>query len=118
MFVYLFVGLPSYWLSGVGSLWVNFKRARLVQTGFAIQGRLVAKKRILLLHEMIRPQAHRTFKITYEYQVEQKAYSQTLYLCLCAYEHLNEQEDLLITYMPTRPKKSLPLRVAVMVIPH
>jgi hypothetical protein len=56
--------------------------------------------------------------MTYEYTVDQSTYQQTLYMCLCAYQHLNDGEELSIAHHPKKPQKSIPLRVAVMVIPH
>ena len=118
MLLGVLIGIISIFCAGLGSLWVNFKRVRLVQVGQAVQGRIRSKKRVLLLHEMIRPHAHRTFKMSYEYMVDNETYQQTLYLCLCAYEHLNDGEELMIAHHSDSPKKSIPLRVAVMVIPH
>ena len=118
MLLGVLIGVSSVFCAGLGSLWVNFRRARLVQNGESIQGRILAKKRVILLHEMIRPHAHRTFKMTYEYTIDHRVYQHALYLCLCAYEHLNDGEELLIAYDLESPKKSIPLRVAVMVIPH
>ena len=119
------VNLASALLALAGHL----RRARLVREGAFCVGTLTRKRRRAFLHELLRGAAHRTFEITYVYTPEgENAQSEEreereeregrLLLCRCAYEHLSDGEPLHIAYDPRAPHLSVPLRVAVMRIPH
>lgn len=98
----------------------HLRRARLVREGACCVGTLTRKRRRAFLHELLRGAAHRTFEITYVYtpEGENTPREGRLLLCRCAYEHLSDGEPLHIAYDPRAPHLSVPLRVAVMRIPH
>lgn len=107
-------------LGSLGSVICNLRRASLVRFGPTIEGELVRKRRLTLWHEFLRGKAHRSFEITYRYQLEEEVNVREakIQLCLCAYEHLKDREQLRIIYDPAHPQRSLPLRLALMRIPH
>ena len=107
-------------IGAVGSVWVNLRRARLVREAPVTEGTLISKRRRLFWHELLRGKAHRSFTLTFSYQVpgEVSPREGQVTLCLCAYEHLKRDEALKVIYDPTAPKRALPLRLALMRIPH
>jgi hypothetical protein len=112
--------IVSVVLSGLGTLWANMRRARLVRIGVTVNGHIIARQRLLLWHELLRGRAHRSFYVRYRFTPvgQEDPCEGRLYLCRCAYEQLSTSDQLLIAYDQDAPKKSLPLRVAVMRIPH
>jgi len=107
-------------LGTLGGLIINLRRAALVREAPAVMGQLLSKRRVTLWHEFVRAKAHRSFEISYSYQLEGEAEPRVgkIQLCLCAYEHLQDRAELRVIYDPARPQRSLPLRLAVMRIPH
>lgn len=107
-------------LGALGGLVTNLRRASLVRVGPIASGELVRKRRLTLWHELLRGKAHRSFELTYRYHVngEPEPREAQIQLCLCAYEHLKDRERLQVIYDPARPQRSLPLRLALMRIPH
>ena len=105
-------------LSGLGLLITQIRRAYLVRSGPRVNGTLIARRRRMFLHELLRGAAHRTFEVHYRFQSKEgEDIDGRLLLCRCAYEHLKEG-SLDIIYDPNNPKRNLPLRVAIMRIPH
>ena len=98
----------------------HIRRARLVREGAHAAGVIVGKRRRGFLHELLRGAAHRTFELRYTYTPEGEGAPREgrLLLCRCAYEHLADGAPLHVAYDPARPHLSVPLRVAVMRIPH
>ena len=113
----LSVGLAVIW-TGLSTLWVNNRRAQLVRTGLATRGRVTGRERQRWWHELTRGEEHRSFKLTYDYEVDGAQHSGQITLCRCALKRLQKEEEILIAYDAERPQRSLPLRVAVMKIPH
>ena len=113
LFVSTLIGL-------IGSLLTNLRRAELVRSAPVLEGELLSKRRRLFWHELLRGKAHRSFTLTYRYQLPDEPHPRegSITLCLCAYEHLKRQERLKVIYDPQRPQRSLPLRLAAMRIPH
>ena len=115
------LGLILSTLGGaLGGVITNLRRASLVREGPFVEGELIRKRRLILWHEFMRGKAHRSFEITYRYQLEGEALPReaSIQACLCAYEHLKERERLRVIYDPSRPQRSLPLRLALMRVPH
>jgi len=98
----------------------HLRRARLVRAGAYAEGAVTRKRRRALLHELLRAPAHRTFELRYSYTPagEGAPREGRLLLCRCAYERLDDGEPLYVSYDPAAPHRSVPLRVAVMRIPH
>ena len=116
----LFGLILSALIGSLGGLITNLRRASLVREGPIAEGELVRKRRLTLWHEFLRGKAHRSFEVTYRYQLEGELEPREakIQLCLCAYEHLKDRERLQVIYDPNRPQRSLPLRLALMRIPH
>jgi hypothetical protein len=116
----LFGLILSALLGSLGGLITNLRRASLVRMGPLADGELVRKRRMTLWHELLRGKAHRSFELTYRYQLdgEPTPREAKIQLCLCAYEHLKDRERLQVIYDPKRPQRSLPLRLALMRVPH
>ena len=112
--------LLSSILSALVSLWIGFKRAHIVRTGLFIEGHLISKKKVRLWHEILRAKAHRSFLIRYEFTppTHTQPIRGKLYLCQCAYAHLDVTQPLSIVYDKHHPRSNLPLKVALMRIPH
>ena len=96
------------------------RRAQLVREGLWVEGVIVQSVRQRWWHEMFRGQAHRSFKITYQYELpgDSDVYTNTLVLCRCAFDRLKVDDSVALAYDAQRPHRSIPLRVAVMKIPH
>ena len=109
--------LACCWV-GFSTLWVNLARVRLVRHGRWGKGVIIQRKRLLLWHELLRAEKHRSFLIRYRYQVNQREYVGQLTLCRCAFDRLSVDQAITIAYHENSSSKSLPLRVAVMTIPH
>lgn len=107
-------------LAGIMTAYINLRRVHLVRTGIGIKATLIEKKKLRLWHEIFRGKVHRSFMIRYRFQLphQEKSIESSFYLCQCAYDHLAKHEELLISYQENSPKKSIPLRIAVMRIPH
>ena len=107
-------------IGSIGGVIINIRRASLVREAPVVEGELIRKRRLTLWHEFLRGKAHRSFKVTYRYHIagEPRPREASILLCLCAYEHLKEREKLKVIYDPSRPQRSLPLRLALMRIPH
>ena len=106
--------------TGLSTLWVNTRRAQLVREGLWTEGTITQSVRQRWWHEMFRGQAHRSFKITYQYQLKEdpKVYTSHLVLCRCAFDRLQIDDTIALAYDAQKPNRSIPLRVAVMTIPH
>ena len=106
--------------TGLSTLWVNTRRAQLVRDGMWAEGVIIQSVRQRWWHEMFRGKAHRSFKITYQYEIPGHAevYTNSLVLCRCAFDRLQVDDSVALAYDEQRPRRSLPLRVAVMKIPH
>ena len=107
-------------LAGMMTAFINLRRVKLVRTGLGIKAEIIEKKKLRLWHEMFRGKAHRSFMIRYRFQLphQEQSIESSFYLCQCAYDHLAKHEELMISYQEGRPQNNLPLRVAVMRIPH
>ena len=105
---------------GLSTLWVNTRRAQLIREGHWVEGVIIQSARQRWWHEMFRAQIHRSFKITYQYQLpeSQEVYTASLVLCQCAFDRLKVDDSIALAYDKNRPHRSIPLRVAVMKIPH
>lgn len=110
--------LLSITWTGGSTLWVNLRRCALIRHGS--WGEAVITKRVpmRLWHEMFRAQEHRSYRLQYRYEIEGQGLEGEITLCRCAYDRLKVDEQLIIAYDPDRPARSIPLRVAVMKIPH
>ena len=106
--------------SGLALLIVNLRRRNLIRTAPAVKGTLTRTGRALFWHEMFRAKAHRSFWIEYTYTPtdSDREITGRLYLCQCASKRLKTSDKLWITYHAHKPSRSIPLRVAVMRIPH
>ena len=106
--------------TGLSTLWVNTRRAQLVREGLWVEGVITQSTRQRWWHEMFRGQAHRSFKVTYQYQIpdHSEIYTSSLVLCRCAFDRLKVDDSVALAYDSQRPRRSIPLRVAVMKIPH
>jgi hypothetical protein len=122
--LWLEIGILGLFLSvvfaGIMTTYINLRRIHLVRTGVGIKAILIEKKKLRLWHEIFRDKAHRSFMIRYRFQLpnQEESIESSFYLCQCAYDHLAKHEELLISYQKNRPKKNVPLRIAVMRIPH
>lgn len=101
-------------------LFSNLSRLKLVREGTWVDGEILELIDMRLWHEFMRGKAHRSFKVRYQYQsLEGQDYTGEMVLCRCAYERLVKQKSKVpVAYLPSKPHKSLLLRVAVMRIPH
>ncbi len=97
---------------------LNLKRWQLVKVGPSVKGKIEHIQDSHYFHESIRGKAHRSCFATYSYEVDGKGYTGRIDMCRCALAKLQKQEELLIAYDVKNPKNSLPLKVAVMSIPH
>lgn len=113
------LALSVIW-TGLSTLWVNARRAQLVREGVWVEGVIVKSTRQRWWHELARGQAHRSFKMTYRYQVpgREKSYTSSIVLCRCAYDRLQVDDRIALAYDAKYPQRSIPLRIAVMKIPH
>ena len=107
-------------LAGLATAYINYQRVGIIRHGTAVKAELLDKKKLRLWHEMLRPKAHRSFKITYRFHLEGHTHwiESSFYLCRCAYDHLQKHESLIIAYHHNNIQRNVPLRVAVMRIPH
>jgi hypothetical protein len=99
-------------------IWLNLKRAALVRTGLSIKGKIDDMADLNYFHELLRGKAHRSCFATYSFELEGKTYQSRIYLCRCALIKLQKQESLWIVYDPKQPNHHLPLKAAVLTIPH
>ena len=115
----LILALSVIW-TGLSTLWVNARRAQLVREGHWADGVIIKSVRLRWWHEMFRGQAHRSFKITYRYNIPERdePLVSSLVLCRCASDRLQVDDQIPLAYDVDRPQRSIPLRVAVMKIPH
>ena len=94
-------------------------RTRLVQRAPTVKGSVIALQPRYLWHEFLRGRAHRSVVLRYRYTPpEGEQREGQLWLCRCAADRFKAGDQLWICYRPERPSASLPLRVALMRIPH
>jgi hypothetical protein len=112
----------SVLFTGLTTLVINAKRAQLVREGAAVMGVITGQIRQRWWHEIARAPQHRSFKLTYRYQLTEGdreiSYEGSITLCRCALDRLKSEDEIVVTYDVKRPQRSLPLRLAVMKIPH
>ena len=84
-----------------------------------MKGFVISKRPRYLWHELLRGLGHRSLLLRYRYQHPDLGVIEgRLWLCRCAADRFEVGAPLLISYNPKRPRESLPLRVALMRIPH
>ena len=115
----------SMLITALATLYINIKRVQVIRSGEPILAVIIEKKKLNLWHEMFRAKAHRSFKIRYRFthassstDAQSKSIESSFYLCQCAYEHLTKDEEILLTVNPDKISHNVPLRIAVMRIPH
>lgn len=106
-------------VAALATLITNRRRIRLIQSAPAAKGTLGRPKRVILLHEFFRGARERTFAVPYHFtDAEGARHRGTLWICGCARERLLEGQSEWIVFDPERPRRSVPLRAAMMVAPH
>ena len=94
-------------------------RTLLIQRNPAVKGSVIALQPRYLWHEFLRGRAHRSVVLRYRYTLPEGEHLEgRLWLCRCAADRFKVGDQLWICYRPERPSASLPLRVALMHIPH
>lgn len=106
-------------VAALATLLTNRRRVRLIRRAPAARGTLGRAKRVILLHEFFRGARERTFAVPYRFAAPDGAtHRGTLWICGCARDRLVEGQTEWIVFDPDRPRRSLPLRAAMMVAPH
>ncbi len=103
----------------VGLYLVTKKRVRLIQTAPAVKGVIGLPRRAKLFHEVFKRQLDKTYVLPYTFQLPDGFEEDgEIWICGCAREHLPHRSVEWIVYDPENPRQNLPLRLAVMVVPH
>ncbi len=101
------------------NLRANLQRARLVRTAPSVSARLGRAKRVLLLHELFRGEREKTWLLPYTFERPDGGSQRgRVFICGCVRDRFPEGATEPVAYDPKRPRRSLPLRLAVMVAPH
>lgn len=102
-----------------GCLLTNVRRARLVREAPAFPAVLGHPRRVLLLHELFRIERERTFILPYVVRLPDGTTREgRVWICGCARQYLLPGTEEPVAVDPADPRRTLPLRLAVMVVPH
>lgn len=121
--VLLYLGVLLAALSVAGhvgwNLRANLQRARLVRSAPSVEARVGRARRVLLLHELFRGEREKTWLLPYTFAIpDGGSRSGRVFICGCVRDRFPEGSVEPVAYDPERPRRSLPLRLAVMVAPH
>ncbi len=105
--------------SVLASLFMNRRRVNLIRRGVGAKAIVGRPRRIPLFHELFRGTRESTYRLSYEFTAPSgESMSGAIWLCGCARQYFPAGSTEFIAYDENQPKKSVPLRVAVMVAPH
>ncbi len=118
-----FIGVAGAGLALVGGLLAglraNLLRARLLRSAPQATATLGRTKRVLFLHEFFRGDQERSFLLSYRFALPEGGTQRgQILVCGCVRDRLTEGSTEAVVYDPDRPRRSVPLRLAVMVAPH
>lgn len=101
------------------TLRANLRRVRLLRTGPLAHATLGRARRVILLHEMFRSSLERTWVLPYTFRAaDGTRHEGRVFICGCVRNRFNAGDVEPVAYDASRPARSLPLRLAVMVAPH
>ena len=103
----------------LGSIFTNWRRTKLIQTGHSAVGHLERPRRVILMHELLRGDREKTFVLRFRF-IDHEGTSQVgkVWVCGCSRQYFPPGSQTPIVYRSKAPSKALPLRLAVMVAPH
>mgnify|MGYP007114245890 FL=1 len=103
----------------LSTLRANLARVRLIRDAPAVEAVMGPPRRVFLVHEMFRGERERTFVLPYTFEVpDGDTVRGRVWICGCARPKLPPNSRQWVAYEPARPRRSLVLRLAMMVAPH
>lgn len=113
------VATVAFALQQLATWAANRQRVAIIAAGPSVQGRLKRPRPVYLLGELFRGSGSRTYTLPYTFELPSgEIFEGRLMVCGCARHFLPADSVEWIAYDPERPKRSLPLRAAVMVRPR
>ena len=114
MWLGILVCIAGLTTSRVGALVANFRRLQLIRNAPSVEAVLGRPRRVFLLHEMFRGADCRTFTQPYAFDgADGRTHSGRAWICGCARHLFREGEREPVVYDPSRPRRNLLLRLAV-----
>lgn len=103
----------------IGSIFTNQHRVQMIRHGKAASGTMQQAGRILVLHELLKPEREKTFVLKYRYTDDDgQMHHSRIWVCGCARDYFPIHSESPIVYDPSNPKMALPLKLGVMIAPH
>ncbi len=101
-----------------GNLLVNRRRVALLREAPPVTAEMGRPKRVLLLHELFRGRQERTFSLPYTFALPDGSLKrQSILICGCVRDRIKVRTLEPVAY-DARTRRSVPLRLAMMVAPH